>query len=287
MLRWPQAAHRLDAETGGLLICAKTTVALQKLSSAFAARSMIKRYRAIVRGALRGCGRVTARLSGDDSETEFRCVAVHESSKCGHVTLVDLWPRTGRTHQLRRHMMMLGHPILGDVKYWRRAPEAGAQRPSGVQVLEEAELAAAPENERAVLGREWGGKAADGAGVERDGGEVPADEARSEGGQEGVTVNGGKVGEKRARDDGGGEEEEAVNVQLVENGEGGYEGKWGRCDQAVALAERMCLWKVECRLLHPVTGQVVVIQTDMPELFQAVLVAHRPTEGSKDINKAI
>lgn len=151
MLRVPQPAHRLDAETGGLLICAKTTVAMQRLGRAFAQRRMIKRYQALVRGALRGCGRVTFPLSGDACETEFRSVAVHASAKCGHVTLVDLWPRTGRTHQLRRHMMMIGHPILGDVKYWRRAAVPRAQLPRGLQEVPEEDLAAAPGREQAVL----------------------------------------------------------------------------------------------------------------------------------------
>eukprot|EP00892_Ulva_mutabilis_P006064 jgi/Ulvmu1/382/UM001_0389.1 len=297
VLRWPQAAHRLDAETGGLLICAKTTVALQELSHAFVKRAMLKRYRALVRGALRGCGRVTLRLSGDDCDTEYRSVAVHASAKCGHVTVVDLWPRTGRTHQLRRHMMMLGHPILGDVKYWRREPATPAQLRRGLREVEEAELAAAPQHERAVLAS--GMAAAEGAaeGAEAGGarpasavGASAADEgavAGTFGGADpGVGATGieGEVGQKRAR-----ECEEGAGTEGAEGGGGGMEqgkegaeegpgGKWGRCEQEAALAERMCLWKVECKVLHPVSREVVCMQTEQPPLFDAVLAAHKPAE---------
>jgi hypothetical protein len=143
VLRRPEVAHRLDAETGGLVICGKTTATLQALSSAFATQRIIKRYRALVRGGLQGCGRITLPISGAASETEYRSVAVHRSSKCMHLTVVDLWPRTGRTHQLRKHMAYLGHPILGDQKYWgtRKLPKSVLS--GRVTVLEECQLASA------------------------------------------------------------------------------------------------------------------------------------------------
>lgn len=55
-----------------------------------------------------------------EAETEYAAVAHTESGRWGCLTTVDLWPHTGRTHQLRRHMAGLGHPILGDKKYARR-----------------------------------------------------------------------------------------------------------------------------------------------------------------------
>lgn len=290
VLRWPQHAHRLDAETGGLLICAKTTPALRHLSTAFATRSMIKRYRALVRGRLRGCGRVTLNLSGDACETEFRSVEVYPSAKCGHVTLVDLWPRTGRTHQLRRHMMMIGHPILGDTKYWQRAPVPSAQQLHGLQEIPEADLAAAPGRERAVL--ELPEAAAD---VARPGADVAEPQEGTEGCdveasapahaakacdlrgdpvEEGGGGSGPKevaedigVGKKRTREDGGG-------VGVGQDAEGCQGQRWGRCEQEAAMGERMCLWKVECKVLHPVTGEIVHMETETPELFDAVLRAH-------------
>jgi RNA pseudouridylate synthase len=122
VLRWPKELHRLDAATGGLLVCAKTQRAQQALSRAFARREVKKRYRALVAGELRGCGRVTILLEGKACWTEYRCVAVHASAICGAATEVDLWPHTGRRHQLRLHMALLGHTILGDALYWRRLP---------------------------------------------------------------------------------------------------------------------------------------------------------------------
>ena len=183
VLRQPEVAHRLDAETGGLVLCGKTTAGIQGkashfanevcenlwrtvlsmrscgagLSRAFAARSIVKRYRALVRGNLQGCGRITLPISGAPSSTEYRSVAVEASSKCMHVTVVDLWPLTGRTHQLRKHMAYLGHPILGDRKYWGTPKVSESQLACHVAVLEESALAASSEREAAVLRGEGDG----------------------------------------------------------------------------------------------------------------------------------
>ncbi|NJR42645.1 MAG: RNA pseudouridine synthase [Akkermansiaceae bacterium] len=166
VLRQPEVAHRLDAETGGLVLCGKTTAGLQGLCSAFASRRILKRYRAVVRGALRGCGRITLPVSGAPSETEYRSVAVKPSSKCMHVTVVDLWPRTGRTHQLRKHLACCGHPILGDKKYWGTTPFPESELAAHVIALQECELAASADREAAVLrGEGDAGAEADTGGV--------------------------------------------------------------------------------------------------------------------------
>ena len=126
----PQHVHRLDTPTSGLVIVAKTGRALRTLSACFAARQVHKQYRAIVAGdlaasmascgapAMRGC--IRAPLSGQSARTDWRILGRYASATYGHVTLVDLHPVTGRTHQLRRHMLMSGHPILGDRRYWLR-----------------------------------------------------------------------------------------------------------------------------------------------------------------------
>lgn len=151
VLRRPEVAHRLDAATGGLVLCGKTTAGLQGLSSAFATRCILKRYRALVRGELRGCGCITLPISGVSADTEYRSVAVKTSSKCMHVTVVDLWPRTGRTHQLRKHMAYLGHPILGDKKYWGTEALPESELAAHIELLEEHGLADSAEREAAVL----------------------------------------------------------------------------------------------------------------------------------------
>ena len=121
----PQHVHRLDKPTRGLLVAAKTGQALRALSAAFAARQVRKRYRAVVAGELGTLGAppqsVRVPLSGQEAWTEWVAVARLRHSACGAATLVDLYPHTGRTHQLRRHMAQLGHPIVGDARYWPRS----------------------------------------------------------------------------------------------------------------------------------------------------------------------
>ena len=95
------------------------------------------RYLAIVKGRLEGSGRSDVPLQGKAATTDYRAEAHTDSCGGGSqeggggggggsgwgccLTTVSLWPRTGRTHQLRKHMAYLGHPILGDPRYrWVR-----------------------------------------------------------------------------------------------------------------------------------------------------------------------
>lgn len=116
-LRRPRPVHRLDAPTGGLLLCAKTSRAMVELGRAFQARVVRKRYRALVVGRMDGEGVVDTPIEGRVARTRWNTVAVTRALHGEWISTVDLWPTTGRTHQLRRHMAGLGHPILGDVIY--------------------------------------------------------------------------------------------------------------------------------------------------------------------------
>jgi 23S rRNA-/tRNA-specific pseudouridylate synthase len=110
--------HRLDALTGGLLVCAKTLAAERALRGAFRLRQVAKRYLAIVQGRLpQPRGVVDLPLSGQAAVTRFVVVDETPSRAYGAVTTVALWPVTGRKHQLRRHMQALGCPIIGDRRY--------------------------------------------------------------------------------------------------------------------------------------------------------------------------
>ena len=115
----PQHVHRLDSPTSGLLVVAKTGQALRTLSASFADRHVHKTYHAVVVGSF-GVerGSITLPLSGQDARTDYRVLGTYPSAAYGSISLVSLSPITGRTHQLRRHMALLGHPILGDHKYW-------------------------------------------------------------------------------------------------------------------------------------------------------------------------
>ncbi|MCI4644497.1 MAG: pseudouridine synthase [Hyphomonadaceae bacterium] len=131
--------HRLDMETSGLMVFARTRQAQSALSRSFAERRVAKRYVAEIAGVLAGeAGRVTLPLiadwpnrplqkvdheSGKPSETHWQVLARGEAS-----TRVALTPVTGRSHQLRVHMAELGHPILGDQLYAPREIRALAPR---------------------------------------------------------------------------------------------------------------------------------------------------------------
>lgn len=132
----PRIAHRLDRETSGLLLCAKTLDAERKLKHAFEHRRVAKQYLAIVRGeiepdegtidiplerakeGLHVLMQTCERPQGYPAVTDFRVVARRSGA-----TLVSLAPQTGRQHQLRVHLSAAGFPILGDKLY---GPE-GAQ----------------------------------------------------------------------------------------------------------------------------------------------------------------
>jgi 23S rRNA pseudouridine1911/1915/1917 synthase len=122
-----QITHRLDLETSGVLLIARTYEAAVALKRAFAKRKVHKRYLAIVRGALDGelivdaplalAGglvrvKMAVREGGLPSRTRFA-----PRSRHGEYTLVDCWPETGRQHQIRAHLDHIGHPIAGDKLY--------------------------------------------------------------------------------------------------------------------------------------------------------------------------
>ena len=126
--------HRLDMATSGLMLMARGKAAQQSLSRAFAAREVHKTYQALVQGAPApppdgtwGCidlpilldwpqrpRRTISLDAGKPSTTRWRVLGSEGPAR----TRVELEPVTGRSHQLRVHMLALGHPILGDPLYF-------------------------------------------------------------------------------------------------------------------------------------------------------------------------
>jgi len=125
--------HRIDKETSGILLIAKTPVAFLELQRQFKERIIKKTYLAIVHGELKPEeGEVRAPVGrlpwnkerfgivpgGKESVTRYKRIKYQVSSITQEpLSLVELYPETGRTHQIRVHMKYINHPILGDYLY--------------------------------------------------------------------------------------------------------------------------------------------------------------------------
>lgn len=114
---YPQTVHRLDNPTSGVLLVSKTTSAKTLLSVLFEQKKIQKQYIAIAEGHLKITeGKFSSPIEGKPSLTRFR-VENRFQKKNKDFSLVNLWPETGRTHQLRIHLSSEGHPIVGDKDY--------------------------------------------------------------------------------------------------------------------------------------------------------------------------
>lgn len=118
--------HRLDRQTSGVLLVAKTAKAQERLFEQFKEREVRKLYRAVVRGTpAQKTARVDAPIGrkpghrkilvtpfGKAAETSFTVV-----DSCAAAAVVEARPLTGRTHQIRAHLGLIGHPVCGDVEF--------------------------------------------------------------------------------------------------------------------------------------------------------------------------
>jgi 23S rRNA pseudouridine955/2504/2580 synthase len=142
----PRLVHRLDKDTAGCLLVAKTRFAAAALAKTFRGRAARKIYWALVAGVPKPRqGRISTYLAKEEREDEsLMRVARHGEEGASHAVtyyaVVDtaarelawlsLKPVTGRTHQLRAHMAHVGHPIVGDPKYFTKE---NWQLPGGLQ----------------------------------------------------------------------------------------------------------------------------------------------------------
>ncbi|MEM7103617.1 MAG: RluA family pseudouridine synthase [Bacteroidota bacterium] len=115
----PRCVHRLDRPTCGLVVVAKTRSARISLGKQFEEKQIDKRYRAIVMGQAPERGVFDDPIDNKPATTRFELIHSVPSLKSEVLCLLDLFPETGRTHQLRIHLSKAGFPILGDLQYGR------------------------------------------------------------------------------------------------------------------------------------------------------------------------
>lgn len=117
----PQPIHRLDYPTSGVLLIGKTSSAIQKLSKLFENKEITKTYFAITIGKMCTSGVINFTIDDKNASTEFEVVQSVISKRFEFLNLVKLSPKTGRKHQLRKHLSSIGHQILGDKNYGKES----------------------------------------------------------------------------------------------------------------------------------------------------------------------
>lgn len=113
----PKPVHRLDYATTGILLIGKTNSSIRALNKMFEERKIEKTYHAITIGAMNKSGCINSAVDGKSSESHYSLIESVASQRFGQLNWVELNPKTGRRHQLRKHMAGIGHPILGDKDY--------------------------------------------------------------------------------------------------------------------------------------------------------------------------
>ena len=117
VLPHPEAIHRLDYPTTGALLIGKTRSAVAELNRMFQEKEINKIYLAVAIGKMNAEGEIDLEVDGKPSVSAFKILKTVKSERFDLLNLVELNPKTGRRHQLRKHLAAIGNPILGDKDY--------------------------------------------------------------------------------------------------------------------------------------------------------------------------
>lgn len=132
----PGIVHRLDKETSGVILVARTKMAYQELQRQFKAREVEKLYIGLVWGKMpKEEGKITWAIGRHTKHGERMSVKTNKprvaetryrvKKPLGEFTLLEIRPITGRTHQIRVHLAASGHPVVGDSRYGRKKVASG------------------------------------------------------------------------------------------------------------------------------------------------------------------
>lgn len=115
--KWAKPVHRLDSATSGLILFSKTASVHTKLAKLFEEKQIEKTYVALLTGKQEEDSIIDSPINNQEAVSELKVMKVIPSLRNEFLTLVKFLPKTGRTHQLRIHSKLIGHPIVGDKIY--------------------------------------------------------------------------------------------------------------------------------------------------------------------------
>jgi len=113
----PRPVHRLDYPTSGLLLIGKTASSILELNKLFENKDIQKTYYAVAIGKMKSSGSIDLPIDEKESLSHYEVLKTIASERFEALNFVKLSPKTGRRHQLRKHLSEIGNPILGDLEY--------------------------------------------------------------------------------------------------------------------------------------------------------------------------